>query len=299
MSETHSLSRLDLNLLVYLDLLLQERSVTLAARRAGITQSAMSRALQRLREHLKDELLVQVGRGMEPTEHGDALRVPLQDILSRIEREVLAKGEFDPTLAERRFRIAAPDFVQAVLLRAFIAECAEEAPGLTVLVSDGPSREGLEDGRFDLCVGPPLGGRGPIQSQKIFNDRWAALGRRGHPGIKKKKGLNLERFVFYTHISTADTPVDRALDELGRRRRVAVQVSSFLIGAEYAEASDHLLCAPQSLARALAVQRALTSAALPVVVPPITVSMSWHSRNQPDPAHRWLREQLAAQAARL
>ncbi len=295
MSDTH-LFQIDLNLLVYLDLLLRERSVTRAAAAAGITQSAMSRALSRLREHLDDQLLVQSGRTMQPTERARALQAPLNDVLAKIRGDIFAAGVFEPSSAQREFSIAAPDFMDALLTGPLITALSERAPGLDIHIAGmGPAVRGdILDGRLDLLIGFPPGDRATLHARKILSDRFVCVVRKGHPALPK---MELERFVEYPHVLV--TPggqpggfVDRALAERGLGRRVAVRVHSFMLAPAYIQNTNYVLTVPEKAARRVAAHHEVEVLELPLSVPGLTLSMVWHARNHRDAAHVWLREQI-------
>ncbi|MEM9072185.1 MAG: LysR family transcriptional regulator [Myxococcota bacterium] len=304
MHETH-LSQIDLNLLVYLDHLLRERSVTKAAARAGITQSAMSRALNRLREQLSDKILVQVGRSMEPTERALALQAPLNDVLARIRNQIFAPHEFVPATARRSFSIAGPDYVDALVCGPLAARFAVESPSIDLnVVGMGPAVRGeILDGRLDLLLGFPPANKASIHARRILADRFVAVVRKDHPGLRRKK-LPMKQYVAYPHVLVAPggrpgSYVDRALADEGLSRRVAVRLHSFLLVPDFLLDTDYILTVPEKLAQRMATRHALHVTDLPIVLPGLTLSMVWHTRNQADPAHRWLRQQVLEIASAL
>lgn len=304
MSDKHLLQA-DLNLLVYLDLLLRERSVTQAAARAAITQSAMSRALNRLREQLNDKLLVQVGRSMELTERAKALQAPLNDVLAQIRTTILAPREFDPATARREFSIAGPDFVDALISGPLVAQLAECAPGVDLhVVGMGPAVRGdILEGRLDLLVGFPPANSASLHARAVLTDRFVCVARRRHPALRRKP-MSVDDYVRYPHVlvSPGGRPgsfVDRALSENGASRRVAVRVHSFLLAPDYLLDTDYLLTVPEKVARRIAETHEVVMTEVPVVVPGLTLSMVWHARNNRDRAHMWLRERIVEIAASL
>ncbi|MEM6733504.1 MAG: LysR family transcriptional regulator [Myxococcota bacterium] len=298
MTAPHPLAQVDLNLLVYLDLLLQERSVTRAALRAGITQSAMSRALQRLRDRLEDPVLVPVGRGMEPTERARLIHGSLRDVLGRIHNDVLAPHDFHPALSPRRFSVAILDSLEGALVSRLLERITRSAPAvdLDVRPSGPEALRALEDAHLDLMVDAAPAQQAALHTQTISRQRFVVLARKGHPGIKKKKGINLERFVAYPHIAVAEPTrehVERALAEVDRPRRIAIRVHRTGVALECLERTDALLVLPESLARHHASTRSLIVAEAPVELPELEVSLVWHSRTHGDLGQRWLREQVA------
>lgn len=296
---------IDLNLLVYLDLLLEERSVSRAAVRAGITQSAMSRALNRLRDQLEDPLLVSTKNMLEPTERALQIAGPVREVLQRIQTDVLTSKTFDPLHSRRHFSVAAPDFMDALVMRRFVARLETEAPGLTLsLVGVAPVLRGeLENGLLDLLLGFPPSDRAALHIRKLFSDRFVGVVRAGHPALHEGK-IDLDAYVAYPHVlvTPAGRPgsfVDTALSEVGKTRQVRVRTYSFLLAADYVEASNDILTIPEKVARHSAQHRPLTIVPTPIALPEITLSMVWHARHQNDPAHAWLRNELAQVAKEL
>ncbi len=299
------LTNIDLNLLVYLDLLLREGSVTRAASRAGITQSAMSRALSRLREHLDDKLLVRVGRTMQLTDHARSLQAPLNDVLAQVRNTIFAPREWDPATARREFSIAGPDFVDGLITSRLVAHLSEEAPHIDLHVTGmGPAVRGdILEGRLDVLIGFPPGDHASLHARKVLSDRFVVVARKNHPGVKRSK-VTLRDYLRYPHVlvSPGGRPgsyVDTALAERNAKRRVAVRVHSFLLASDYILDTDYLLTVPEHVANRIGETHDVAVAALPIRVPGFTLSMVWHARNHRDAGHRWLRTQIADIAAEL
>ena len=293
------LSGIDLNLLVYLDLLLRESSVTKAAARAGITQSAMSRALNRLRDQLDDKVLVQVGRSMQPTEHARSLRAPLNDVLAQIRHKIFAPRTFDPATAARAFSIAAPDFIDVLITKRLVTRLAEQAPNIDIHVAGmGPAVRGdILDGRLDLLIGLPPGDRASLHARRILSDRFVCVMRRGHPASRRKK-MTLSDYLRFPHalVTPGGRPgsiVDSALGKRNAKRRVAVRVHSFLLAPSYVVDTDYLLTIPQKVARELCDDSDVITRELPIALPELHLSSVWHARNHRDHAHSWFRSQIA------
>ncbi|MEM9193199.1 MAG: LysR family transcriptional regulator [Myxococcota bacterium] len=292
------LSQIDLNLLVYLEHLLRERSVTRAAARAGITQSAMSRALSRLREHLDDRLLVPVGRSMQLTDHAKSLEAPLHDVLSQLRNTIFAPQQFDPASAEREFSIAGPDFVDSLLTGPLVIRLAEQAPGIDLhLAGMGPAVAGdILKGRLDLMIGFVPGNHSSLHARRVLTDRFVCVVRRRHPALQRKK-IRLEAYTAYPHVlvSPGGRPgsfVDRALRERDASRRVAVRVHSFLLAPDYILDTNYILTVPEKVAARITETYDVAVVPLPLPVPGFTLSMVWHARNQRDQGHVWMRTQI-------
>jgi DNA-binding transcriptional LysR family regulator len=300
MQDVH-LGAIDLNLLVALDALLIERSVTRAANRIGLTQSAMSHALARLRTLFGDELLVRSNAGMVPTMRGEALAAPIRGALEQVGR-ALAPVTFDPKTARGKVLLATSDYVELVLLPKVVARLAEEAPGIDLrLVSTGDEvYEDLARGALDFFIAPPssFDERAGIAMRRLFEDRFVCIVRNGHPLATKK--LTLARFTAARHALISPRGkeggfVDDALARLGLKRRVAVAVPHFMVAPHLVATSDLILTVAQRVAAVLAEPLGLTILAPPpeLALAGFGMAMIWHERSQADPMLKWARELLA------
>ena len=306
MNEVH-LGAFDLNLLVALDALLAERSVTRAAGRIGITQSAASHALSRLRKLTGDELLVRGRDGMVPTIRAEAMRAPLRRALEQITGTLSSPGAFDPKTARMRVFIGASDYAELVLLPGIMARLVREAPGVELRVltpGQDPASE-LAAGKLDFVLMPlPSGDESQgIRGRQLFRDRFVCIARRGHP-LAKTKTLSLSSFAGAAHalISPWGTDggyVDDALARLGLHRKVAIAVPHFLVAPHLVASSDLLLTVAERIAKVVVGQLGLV-----VLAPPkelgltgFTLSILWHERTHDDPARRWLRGVIIAEAS--
>jgi DNA-binding transcriptional LysR family regulator len=296
MTDAH-LAALDLNLLVHLDALLAERHVTRAARRVGLTQSAMSRSLAKLRGHLGDALLVRGAGGLVPTPRAEALRGPLRRALDDVRALLAARPVFDPASAERGFAVAMADYGEALLLPPLLARVRAAAPAVTVAALNTGRELGaaLDDGHVDLAFGPQRGGGAQIVWRKLFHEDFVCLARRGHPGVGAR--LTLERFLALPHVAITPgnrpgTPVDEAFARQGRRRHVAVRVPTFLMAPLLVASSDLIGLYPARLARRAAELLPLALHAPPVALAGFDVFMAWHERHRHDPGHAWFRKQV-------
>jgi DNA-binding transcriptional LysR family regulator len=304
MHELHlpSLASLDLNLILALDALLEERSVTRAARRVGITQSAMSHALARLRAVTGDALLVRAANCMVATARAEALGPPIRRALEGVATALLPPQAFDPTMAERRIRIGTADYGEIVLLPGVLQRLAKEAPRFDLrVVFQGDSMPGmLQSGEVDFLLTPVFAADvGPgIYARKLFIERFVCVVRRGHPIAKRK--LTLARYVAASHALISPrgkegSPTDDALARMGLSRRVAVTVPHFLVAPHIVAHSDLVLTLPARVANMLAAPLGLA-----ILKPPselrldgFTMSAVWHERTHTDPAQRWMREVFA------
>jgi DNA-binding transcriptional LysR family regulator len=185
MRVTH-LSGIDLNLLPLLDALLEERHVTRAAKRVGLSQPAASRGLARLRELCGDPLLVRSPRGLLPTPRAEALRAPVRQALTVLEQSLVEKVVFDPATASRKIRIVSDDYSELVLFPSLVSRLSSSAPGIDVLVPPtGPFEfEPLLRGEIDLALAPVRTNMPPppgILVKKLYSERFVCVVRKGHP----------------------------------------------------------------------------------------------------------------------
>lgn len=301
MARGSSLRNFDLNLLVHLHLLLEESSVSSAARRAGVTQSAMSRALARLREGLDDELLVQVGRGMEPTAYARQLVDPLRASLRDIDTRILSPRTFSPADGEHDFTIAAVDYAEVLILGPWLATLPSTAPGVRVDLAGTREafRGGLSRGELDLVLGVVSGSRASLKSRRLFTDTYVCAMRHGHP-LAEKDALNVDDYARTSHVLVSPSGrgeghVDAALDRIGKTRNVAVRAGSFLVALRLVAMSDHILTVPKRIADHLqCTSESVVFRGTGLELPDLSLSMLWHTTRDTDPAHVWLREQIVA-----
>jgi DNA-binding transcriptional LysR family regulator len=287
----------DLSLLPALDALLTEASVVRAARRMGLSPSAMSRTLDRLRVTTGDPLLVRAGRGLVLTARAEALR----DRVRQATREALSvlgpdADAFDPGALDRTFTIRANDgFVETVGAR-LVTSARAVAPGVRLRFAPKPDKDvrALREGEADLEIGV-LGDSGPeIRIQTLFRDSFVGVARAGHPLFDAL--ITPRRYAACEHVAASRRgattgPVDRALAEQGLSRAVIAVVPSFAAALALAAASDLVALLPRSFADAR-VQHpggAVEVFDLPLAVEGITVSQMWHPRLDADVGHRWLR----------
>ncbi len=297
--------RIDLNLLVALEALLEEQSVTRAADRLALTQPTVSAMLARLRKLFGDPLFVRTQRGILPTPRAAALAPVLKQWLAEA-RALVAGERFDAATAELTASVSANDYIQSALLVPFIARLRHEAPNARLAVRSPQITDvaaQLADGELDLCITTtPEIPAVELPSRVLYEERYVCAVRGGHP-LKAKSGVTLEQFCRYPHVMVSPTegrfvgPVDRALAQVGRRRRVVLAAPGFLILPEILQTDDLIAVVPERVLRGRTA--GLRTFAPPVVVPGFSVILLWHQRLQQDPAHRWLRELLAATAQGL
>ena len=296
------MASVDLNLLAALDVLLTECSVTAAARRLGISASATSRTLARLRSVTGDPLLVQAGRSLVPTPHAEKLADRVH-ALAQDARAVLAPAadHFDPALLERLFTIRANEGFVALFAAGLVAAITEAAPHVRLRFAPKPDKEAnpLREGAIDLEVGTTGASAPELRSQLIFRDRFIGAARIGHP-LLEGGAMTPQRYAACAHVvasrrGASTGPVDDALRGLGLKRAIVAIVPSFPDALGIARRSDLVALVPRSCIREGQVAaQGLAGFDLPVSTPELAISVMWHPRLDADPAHRWLRQTLWA-----
>jgi DNA-binding transcriptional LysR family regulator len=286
---------IDLNLLPALDALLEEGSVTGAARRLGLSSSAMSRTLSRLRAVTGDPLLVRAGRGLVPTPRAMALRDRVHTF-AREARELLSPQDdrLDLARLERTFAIRANEGFIGLYSAPLVAAVIKAAPHVRLRFAPKPAKDAgpLREGEIDLEIGV-LGAFAPeVRTHLLFRDRFLGVVRTGHPLLSAP--ITPERYAAARHVVVSRKgsftgPVDDALEVLGLRRDIIAVVPGFPDALRIAGQSDLVALVPRSCLGDAAFARDLASFELPVATPDIAISAMWHPRMDADPAHRWLR----------
>ncbi len=312
------LTRIDVNLLVALHVLIEEANVTRAAARIGCSQPAMSQKLKRLRDALGDPLLVRHRRGMVPTERASALAGPLAEALRALNGVIASTPDFDPASARALVRIGARTGPLS-FFPALLARVARRAPGITLTclhaIGEVDPADRLADGEYDLIVQPRrAGGKSAITrtseerideslyARRLMTTRWLCVVRPDHPDIQGT--LDLDRFCAVGHILTSPRGdayglVDRTLEGMGRRRHVAAVTQDFMLSWHLAVTTDLLLTTNQMVAYHMQPSAPGQLLPPPVEMPRGDTVMLWHVRSHEDPLHRWLRSQLAEVCAEL
>jgi DNA-binding transcriptional LysR family regulator len=294
------LRRLDLNLLVTLDVLLSEHNVTRAAERLHFSQPSVSVHLAKLRDIFGDPLLLPGPRGMRPTARAESLREPLREALASLARAVSPESVFEPATATNTWRIAATDYSETTVLMPALNRLRADAPNTRVAVLEMvPARTArqAEQGEIDLAFHTTIDAPPSLHQRVLFKESYVLVGRRDHPRLKRKP--TLAQFCALEHVIVSPDgggfygATDEALAERGMARRVALSVPHFLFMRSLIEQTDLVGMLPARLVG----ER--ERGALRVVRPPVDVAgyeitMAWHERVHRDPAHRWLREVIAA-----
>lgn len=297
----HRLASLDLNLLVLLDALLEQRSVGRAARVVGLSQPAASRALARLREQLGDPLLVRSGHAMVPTPRAEALVTPLRGLLNGAVALLEPAGAFDPASSHRVFVLAATDYAERVVLGPALPRLRREAPGVGLVVRPAVLEQiaRAETGDVDLGIAPLRVEAPGLRRRRLWRDRYVLAFRRGHP--LDGHPPTLAEYVEWPQVLVSPegrgtTEVDLALEPHGLARTIAYRTPSLLSALAVLERTELVANVP-----ALAVMDVpgLSTCPLPLPLSPLDVHVIRHERSATDPGLDWLVEQLEAAARGL
>jgi len=309
-SSPEELAAIDLNLLVAFDALARERSVTAAARRIGVTQSAMSHALRRLRALLGDPVFVRGASGMVLTARAESLVVPLRSGLVTLGRALAHPARFDPATARRGFRIASPDLFDVLVIPPVLERMRERAPGVDISISAlelARLYDWLASGELDAAVVPQLEGAPPsaagtgLVRRVLLRDTFSCFVRADHPALRRSKRaapkLTLETYAELSHVlvsarADGSGSVDEALAQQGLRRRIALRIPHFYSALAIVARSDLILTGPSSLARLLPAGGGVAVLPAPLRQQGHRVQLVWHERFTSDPGHAWLRELL-------
>ena len=295
------LNNFDLNLLLVFDAVLRQRSVTKAANDLGLSQPAMSHALNRLRGQLRDRLFIRGSEGMTPTPRAEQLAGPIRRALIELQR-TLDPEDFVPETSDRRFTIAANNNAAIVLVDAISGDCRATAPNVRLAVRPSTALDVaalLDRGDLDLAlVGTPTPGA-RYSTQVLIEDHGVVVMRRGHPMSQGPLGLSAFATAPHLVITSSDHDfsfVDAELRARGRTRTIMLEAPYLSAGAILTQ-SDMVAIMERRVAEALAVAHPIELAPLPIPSAILRSVMTWHSRFDDHPAHRWLRAMIISAAA--
>jgi DNA-binding transcriptional LysR family regulator len=294
--------RYDLNLLPIFVALMEERSVTRAAERLGMTQPAMSNALARLRAMLQDQLFIRGRYGVQPTPIALELAPVIADALTKLDDAVVGQQDFDPAKAERLFTIAPNSYVEYVLAPAIVARLGRVAPGVTLRLTpygNDLAETGVVSGATAMVLGRIVDPPDNLVVQHLMEESLACVVRADHPEIGDK--ITRKQFEALRHVNVVPpgrlrAGLFQALARQELRRDVAISVTNFFAVAEMVAVTDYCATLPRLICRRLADDRRLKVLPAPVDLGTFPVEMAWHMRYRHDPAHRWLRSLIAGVA---
>jgi DNA-binding transcriptional LysR family regulator len=304
------LNRFDLNLLIALDALLREKSVTRAGERVYLSQSTMSGALQRLRDYFGDELLVRAGRDLELTPRAQALVDPIRDILLRVQAALEVKPSFDPGTATRTFTFVMSDYCFVAFMREVVRRLQQEAPNITCRVEplDASSVKRLEAGDVHFCLLPETphifgnvvlineaGTLATLRRARLFTDDWVCAIWRDHPSVGDS--MTMEQYLALPHAvpdygSGTSTVENLAVRRDGLTLKTAVSYPGFSFLPMLLEGTLLVATIQRRLARFLTPGMPVRLLPPPIAVAPIQETLFWHERYEFEPGHVWLRKLL-------
>ena len=292
--------RYDLNLLPVFLALMDERSVTRAAERLGITQPALSNALTRLRAMLQDPLFVRERYGMQPTAKAQELAPAIAAALASLDELVLGQQAFDPAKAKQQITIAPNSYVEYALVQAIVARLREQAPGIALRLTPygtDLAETGVMSGTTALALGRFIDPPENLVVQHLGDDGLACMVRADHPTVTGKR-ITKRQFEQLKHVNMLPPGRLRAglfqvLQREGLKREVAVSVTHFLAMPEMVAVTDYCATLPKLICRQLAGDPRLKILPTPVDLGTFPIEMGWHARYRNDPAHRWLRGLIA------
>lgn len=286
---------IDLNLLVLFDTLMSTRSVNRTAELIGLSQSATSGALARLRASFDDALFVRTAATMEPTPRALQLGPVVRRVVQTIQSEILAPQQFEPAQAQRSFTILTPDIGEVAFLPGVLRRLQHEAPGVRLQAVSRPrsaASDALEKGEADLAVGffPDLQKAGYFQ-QALFTSTYACITSADNEWTGKR--LTLKQYLAARHVLVRpdgrEHLLDSWLDAKGWRRQVTLELSHFMSLIALLPGTNLVATVPQDIATAVGRHIALQQLELPFKPPQLQVQQFWHRRVHTDPANRWLR----------
>jgi len=291
-------NRLDLNLLVALDALLSEQSITRASRRLNLSQSATSGVLARLRDYFKDELLMPSGRNLVLTPLALSLMEPVRDVLLQIQRTIEIKPEFDAATAVREFRIVASDFVSTVLMGELGRRIEIEAPRISIDISlsSATFAERLERGEVEMVILPRKYMSESQPMQMLFEETYTCIIWAGNELVGDT--ISLAQYMELGHVSSrfgiAQTSFEENfLKENGYDRRIEMSTPNFTSLPHFVIGTNRIATMHTRLARMLACYYPIRLVAPPIAFPKIEMCMQWNRFLENDPSHQWLRKLLA------
>lgn len=297
--------RLDLNLLIVLEMLLSEGSVTRAARRLHLAQPTVSNALSRLREHFQDPLLERSGNAMKPTARGQRLLQPIREMLAKVDAVVEGSDHtFKPATANRLVRVSASDYANTAVLPKLMGRLAQEAPQMRVAIGTFTSSDPIQEliaGKTDLLIGAFSKTSPDVHRYDLFVDELVCVVRKGHPSICGK--LNLKQFRACSHITvqpqqgSVGGSVDDLLAHMAIRRNVGLSLPHLFSAIQVVLASDLMLTIASRVASLFEAVYPVQVIRHPLQLKPFVVSQLWHERTHLDPALAWFRTTLAQSAA--
>lgn len=289
---------IDLRSLQVLSVLIEQRNVSRTAEKVGLSQPAVSNVLAKLRESLGDPLLVRTRQGMIPTTRAMEVADTARKAIDVLQQGLSADREFHPAESKAHIKVAGTDFAEWLVLPALSKHLAEHAPlmklELSPLVERLPFKE-LERGEFDLAIGYFPDAPGSLFQQELFVEDFVCV---AHKDMKLPQKLTVERFLAEKHILVApfggmSSLIDAILAEKRLSRDVVISTTRFLIAPRIVAETRYLVTLPRRVAKTFSALLPLKIYENPIELPPLSFRQVWHGRMSHEPAHRWLRGEIA------
>lgn len=295
----------DLNLLPVFVALMEERSVTRAARRLGITQPALSNSLNRLRDMLRDPLFIRERYGIKPTQLAEQIAPTIEAALAQLDEVVIHQQDFDPASAERQFLIAPNSYAELVLMPELVARLREHAPGIKLRMTpfgNDLTETGVMSGTTAMVLGRIVDPPDNLVVQHLMDDGLACVVRRDHPDVGDN--LSRDQYESLKHVNVLPpgrirAGLFQALGKQNLKREIAVSVTHFLAVPEMIAVTNYCATLPIQICRSLERDPRLKVLPAPVDLGTFPVELAWHVRYRHDPAHRWLRSTIIDAARSL
>jgi DNA-binding transcriptional LysR family regulator len=292
-------SSIDLNLLSVFQEVYRERQISAAARRLGLTQSAVSNALARLRRTFGDELFVRTAHGMQPTPLAQQMAGPIGAAMAQVALALSQRSRFDPATSGRRFTLAMTDVGEVYFMPVLIERCRACAPLVEIasIRANGLTlKDDMETGRVDLAIGAFEDVSEALYHRALFRQRFVSMFRKDHPLAKGK--VDLDRFVAASHliVDAAQPPYDRInglLEKAGVTAGARFRVPHFTAVPYIVSTSELVVTVPQKLAESAAAPFGLKWVEPPLALPTLQTNVFWHRRFNHDPGVQWLRGLIA------
>jgi len=292
-------SSIDLNLLSVFQEVYRERQISAAARRLGLTQSAVSNALARLRRTFGDELFVRTAHGMQPTPLAQQMAGPIGAAMAQVALALSQRSRFDPATSGRRFTLAMTDVGEVYFMPVLIERCRACAPHVEIasIRANGLTlKDDMETGRVDLAIGAFEDVSEALYHRALFRQRFVSMFRKDHPLAKGK--VDLDRFVAASHliVDAAQPPYDRInglLEKAGVTAGARFRVPHFTAVPYIVSTSELVVTVPQKLAESAAAPFGLKWVEPPLALPTLQTNVFWHRRFNHDPGVQWLRGLIA------
>lgn len=301
-----NMSKVDLNLLVYLDVLLRECNVTRAAEELSISQPAMSNSLRRLRDLFDDPILVRTSDGMKPTDRAVELQPLVRTVLAAAEQAILPKTDFNPAASRRIFRIMASDYTEATLVPALLRPLRKQAPKirLDIMTPSDVSFHDVERGKVDLVINRFDTLPQSFHQVRLWDDSFSCVVG-AHNSIINN--WSLESYLQAKHVWVSKTGmgvgvgmsaddvqrlgwVDNALQKIDVKREIALFTRHYQAALRLAEQDDLVVTLPSMAARQLENNNNVKILEPPFSIPRMRLKMVWSPLLQHDPGHRWIRQ---------